>query len=247
MSTKSSFVLPSNADVVDLGKYLDRANRMDTKGAVRLRAYGDVLTVYVAPIFSGDYEEDAPIVLGLRTLQLAEATEFDLTVLISDLLARANSVAKGEVQEEQLSLSDRLLNLTGKGPSKENQIYLDFDLVEVSWSTETPTRTGWEFGGEIPESELTEIARKGIAEVSETIPSSVGGPIAARVRSEIWGRAFDYKFPLPMGSAFVAAGLGFLTEGEIVPWYVSGDWVRLSSEHGHVLARFAKDYVPLKA
>ncbi len=246
MSTKSSFVLPSNADVVDLGKYLDRANRMDTKGAVRLRAYGDVLTVYVAPIFSGDYEEDAPIVLGLRTIQLAEATEFDLTVLISDLLARVNSVAKGEVQEEQLSLSDRLLNLTGKGPSKENQIYLDFDLVEVSWSTETPTRTGWEFGGEIPESELTEIARKGIAEVSETLPSSVGGPIAARVRSEIWGRAFDYKFPLPMGSAFVAAGLGFLTEGEIVPWYVSGDWVRLSSEHGHVLARFAKDYVPLK-
>ena len=246
MSTRASFVLPSNADVVDLGKYLDRANRMDTKGAVRLRAYGDVLTVYVAPIFSGDYEEDAPIVLGLRTLQLAEATEFDLTVLISDLLARVNSVAKGEVQEEQLSLSDRLLNLTGKGPSKENQIYLDFDLVEVSWSTETPTRTGWEFGGEIPESELTEIARKGIAEVSETLPSSVGGPIAARVRSEIWGRAFDYKFPLPMGSAFVAAGLGFLTEGEIVPWYVSGDWVRLSSEHGHVLARFAKDYVPLK-
>ena len=247
MSTRVSFVLPSNADVVDLGKYLDRANRMDTKGAVRLRAYGDVLTVYVAPIFSGDYEEDAPIVLGLRTLQLAEATEFDLTVLISDLLARVNSVAKGEVQEEQLSLSDRLLNLTGKSPSKENQIYLDFDLVEVSWSTETPTRTGWEFGGEIPESELTEIARKGIAEVSETLPSSVGGPIAARVRSEIWGRAFDYKFPLPMGSAFVAAGLGFLSEGEIVPWYVSGDWVRLSSEHGHVLARFAKDYVPLKA
>jgi hypothetical protein len=244
---KNSFVLPSNADVVDLGKYLDRAIRMDPNGAVRLRAYGDVLTVYVAPIFSGDYEEDAPIVLGLRTLQLAEATEFDLTVLISDLLTRVNSVAKGEVQEEQLSLSDRLLNLTGKGPSKENQVYLDFELANVSWSTETPTRAGWEFGGEIPESELTEIARKGIAEVSETLPSSVGGPIAARVRSEIWGRAFDYKFPLPMGSAFVAAGLGFLTEGEIVPWYISGDWVRLSSEHGHVLARFAKDYVPLKA
>lgn len=244
---KNSFVLPSNADVVDLGKYLDRAIRMDPNGAVRLRAYGDVLTVYVAPIFSGDYEEDAPIVLGLRTLQLSEATEFDLTILISDLLARVNSVAKGEVQEEQLSLSDRLLNLTGKGPSKENQIYLDFESANVSWSTETPTRTGWEFGGEIPESDLTEIARKGIAEVSETLPSSVGGPIAARVRSEIWGRAFDYKFPLPMGSAFVAAGLGFLTEGEIVPWYVSGDWVRLSSQHGHVLARFAKDYVPLKA
>lgn len=244
---KNSFVLPTNADVVDLGKYLDRANRMDSKGAVRLRAYGDVLTVYVAPIFSGEYEEDSPIVLGLRTLQLAEATEFDLTVLISDLLERVNAVAKGEYQDENLSLADRLLNLTGKSQTKESQINLDFDLIEVSWSTETPTRTGWELGGEIPEAELTEIARKGIQEVSETLPTSVGGPIAARVRSEIWGRAFDYKFPLPMGSAFVAAGLGFLTEGEIVPWYVSGDWVRLSSEHGHVLARFAKDYVPLKA
>jgi hypothetical protein len=243
---KNIFVLPTNADVVDLGKYLDRAKRMDPKGAVRLRAYGDVLTVYVAPIFSGEYEEDSPLVLGLRTLKLAESTEFDLTVLIADLLERVQSVAAGEVQEEQLSLADRLLNLTGKGAVDPNQISLDLELAQVSWSTETPTRTGWELGGEIPEAELTEIARKGIAEVSETLPASVGGPIAARVRSEIWGRAFDYKFPLPMGSAFVAAGLGFLTEGEIVPWYVSGDWVRLSSEHGHVLAKFAKDYVPLK-
>ena len=240
---KNTFVLPTNADVEDLGKYLDRAKRMDPMGAVRLRAYGDVLTVYVAPIFSGEYQQDAPIVLGLRTLQLAQATEFDVTVSIAGLLEIVQGVAKGEVQEELLSLSDRLLNLSGKNTATENQISLDLDLVEVAWSTETPTRTGWELGGEIPEGELTEIARKGIAEVSETLPSSVGGPIAARVRSEIWGRAFDYKFPLPMGSAFVAAGLGFLSEGEIVPWYVSGDWVRLSSEHGHVLAKFAKDYV----
>lgn len=240
---KNTFVLPTTADVEDLGKYLDRAKRMDPIGAVRLRAYGDVLTVYVAPIYSGEYQQDAPIVLGLRTLQLAQATEFDVTVSIAGLLEIVQGVAKGEVQEESLSLSDRLLNLSGKNTATENQISLDLDLVEVAWSTETPTRTGWELGGEIPEGELTEIARKGIAEVSETLPSSVGGPIAARVRSEIWGRAFDYKFPLPMGSAFVAAGLGFLSEGEIVPWYVSGDWVRLSSEHGHVLAKFAKDYV----
>jgi hypothetical protein len=243
----NSFVLPTNADVLDLAKYLDRAKRMDANGAVRLRAYGDVLTAYVAPIFSGEYEEDAPLVLGLRTLQLAEATEFDLTFSIADLIEKVQVVASGEVQEESLSLADRLLNLSGKNQTKQNHITLDLELMKVSWSTETPTRTGWELGGEIPESQLTEIARKGIAEVTETLPASVGGPIAARVRSEIWGRAFDYKYPMPMGSAFVAAGLGFLSEGEIVPWYVSGDWVRLSSEHGHVLAKFAKDYVPMKA
>ena len=244
---KNSFVLPTSADVVDLGKYLDRAKRMDPKGAVRLRAYGDVLTVYVAPIYSGEYEDDAPIVLGLRTLQLAQSAEFDVAVSIAELLEIVQSVAKGEILEEQLSLSDRLLNLAGKSSAVENQISFDLELMNVSWSTETPTRTGWELGGEIPEGELTEIARKGIAEVSEALPASVGGPIAARVRSEIWGKALDYKYPLPMGSAFVAAGLGFLSEGEIVPWYVSGDWVRLSSEHGHVLAKFAKDYVAPKA
>jgi hypothetical protein len=50
-----------------------------------------------------------------------------------------------------------------------------------------------------------------------------------------------------MGAAFAAAGLGFLTEGELVSWYVSGDWVRLSSQNGHVLAKFARDYVPLES
>jgi hypothetical protein len=49
-----------------------------------------------------------------------------------------------------------------------------------------------------------------------------------------------------MGAAFVAAGLGFLTEGELVPWYVSGDWIRLSSQNGHVLAKVARDYVPIQ-
>jgi hypothetical protein len=241
---KKSFVLPTASDVIDLGKYLDRAKRLDPLGAVRLRAYGDVLTVYVAPLFSSEYQEHSPTILGLRTLQLAIPAEFDLTFTISDLAQQIQSVISGEAQEEQFSLADRLINLTGKSTAPVNEISLELELVTVSWSTETPTRSGWTLGGEIPEAELTEIARKGIAEVSETLPSSVGGPIAARVRNEIWGKALDYKLPIPMGSAFVAAGLGFLTEGELVSWYVSGDWVRLSSEHGHVLARFARDYIP---
>ena len=240
---KNSFVLPAASDVIDLGKYLDRAKRMDPKGAVRLRAYGDVLTVYVAPLFSSDYLEHAPTILGLRTLQLAVAAEFDITVSISDLVEHIQSVISGQAQEEQLSLADRLINLTGRKTAPVNEVSLELDVVAVSWSTETPTRSGWELGGEISEPELTDIARKGIAEVSETLPSSVGGPIAARVRNEIWGKALNYKLPIPMGAAFVAAGLGFLTEGESVSWYVSGDWVRLSSEHGHVLAKFASDYV----
>jgi hypothetical protein len=243
----SSFILPETDDLVDLGRYLDRAKRMDPQGAVRLRAYGDVLTVYVAPIFAGEYAEASSVVLGLRTMALAKPAEFDLTVSISTLAENIQAMLAGTVVEEQLSLADRLANLNSKKELVSNEVTLNQDLVAVAWSTETPTRTGWVLGGEILEAELTETARKGIAEVTETLPSSVGGPIAARVRSEIWSRAIDYKFPIPMGAAFAAAGLGFLTEGELVSWYVSGDWVRLSSQNGHVLAKFARDYVPLES
>ncbi len=240
----NTFQLPETDDLVDLGRYLDRAKRMDPLGAVRLRAYGDVLTVYVAPLFAGEYADGSSVMLGLRTMALAKPTEFDLTVGIAALAESIQAMLSGTVVEEKLSLADRLANLNAKKELASNEVTLNQDLVNVAWSTETPTRTGWILGGEIVETELTEIARKGIAEVTETLPSSVGGPIAARVRNEIWSRAFDYKFPIPMGAAFIAAGLGFLTEGEMVSWYVSGDWVRLSSQNGHVLAKFARDYVP---
>ncbi|MFM8927758.1 MAG: hypothetical protein ACKOFA_06135, partial [Rhodoluna sp.] len=164
---------------------------------------------------------------------MAEPAEFDLTVSIVDALEKLS----GNTPVQEFSLVKKLAQVENK--PKANQVCLPEQLVSVPWSTETPTRSGWELGGELNQSDLTEIARKGVAEITETLPASVGGPIAARVRAEIWGRAFDYKYPIPMGAAFALAGLGFLTEGEIIPWYVSGDWVRLSAKHGHVLAKFA--------
>ncbi|NBR62209.1 MAG: hypothetical protein EBT86_11365 [Actinobacteria bacterium] len=233
------FVLPEETDVVDLTKYLERAQKLDNSGAVRFRAYGDVLTVYVAPIATAEFDEHAPMVLGLRTMALAESAEFDVTVLISEAIQKLQS---GETVED-FSLVKRLSKVT----TKANQVCLPNNLVDVSWNKETPTRTGWEMGGEFYQETLTEAARKGVAEITETLPTSVGGPIAARVRAEIWGKAIDYKYPVPMGAAFVSAGLGFLVEGEVVPWYVSGDWVRLSSLNGHVLAKFAYDYVSMNS
>jgi hypothetical protein len=70
----------------------------------------------------------------------------------------------------------------------------------------------------------------------------VGGPIAARIRGEIWGRGIDLESRVPMGAAFVAAGLGFLTENEEVGLFHTDGWIRLSSEHGHVVAREATRY-----
>lgn len=233
------FVLPEEADLVDLSKYLERAQKLDANGAARFRAYGDVLTVYVAPIATEASLEHAPLVLGLRTMALAEPVEFDVTVSIAEVLT---SLVLTE-SVENFSLVKKL----SKVQAKANQVCLPAQLSDVPWSSETPTRTGWELGGEMEQSLLTEAARKGVAEITETLPVSVGGPIAARVRAEIWGKAIDYKYPVPMGAAFVAAGLGFLSEGEVVPWYVSGDWIRLSAKHGHVLAKFANDYVSMNS
>ena len=236
---KNYFVLPEDSDLLDLIRYLERAQKLDSGGAVRFRAYGDILTIYVAPISTVEFSDHAPLVLGLRTMELLEPAEFDVTVSISQSLAE---IQKPESPED-FSLAKRLAKVT----DSKNRVYLPSELVDVTWNQETPTRTGWEQGGEMEQKDLTEVARKGVAEITETLPASVGGPIAARVRAEIWGKAIDYKYTIPMGAAFVAAGLGFLTEGEIVPWYVSGDWVRLSSKNGHVLAKFAYDYVSMNS
>jgi hypothetical protein len=95
----------------------------------------------------------------------------------------------------------------------------------------------------INETVLTEIAKAGIEEVALTLPEAVGGPIAARIRGGIWGRSIELGSKVPTGAAFVAAGLGFMTEKEDINVYEVDNWVRLSSMHGHVIARVANDSI----
>ena len=59
---------------------------MDPEGGVRVRAYGDVLTVYVAPTYSLKLAESAPLILGLRTMSLKLPTEFDLAYPIAEFV-----------------------------------------------------------------------------------------------------------------------------------------------------------------
>jgi hypothetical protein len=238
---KNFFELPEAEDLNDLIKYINRALKMDPEGGVRLRAYGDVLTVYVAPTYSLKLAESAPLILGLRTMALKQPNEFDIAYPITEFAALLQPDTAGET-EKNFSLLSRLAKVTGQTGSTAGVSLPESDYT-VHWSNETPTRTGWELGGYFSQEELTAAATKGVAAVAETLPASVGGPLAARIRAEIWSRSIDYKFPIPAGAAFVAAGLGFLLEGEQVPWYVSGDWLRLSPSHGHVLSKFATDYV----
>jgi hypothetical protein len=202
------------ADLSDLTAYLTRAKKLDSEGAVKLRSFGELLAVYVSPIFSGSLIGDGPTVLGLRTLKLKEAAELDGTFEISAILERIANLSDG--------------NLSLSVPPTQ---------VRVAWSGVIPPRQGWEQVGTIEQAQITTWAKEGIAEVAQALPESVGSSIAAKVRLQIWGRPVDLELGLPAASAFAMAGLGFMQPQENVKVFSSNNWLRLSSNHGHVLAK----------
>ncbi len=211
------FVLLDEQSAKDLQSYLQRAKRLDPDGLVRLRAFGDVLAAYVAPIFAGSLLDAGPTVLGLRTTELAEAAEVDALVPIAAVLDRVARILESPVAQYRIEVPE--------------------SSQRAAWAGVSPPRSGWVQDASINEVVLTDLARKGIQEVADTLPTSIGGPIAARIRGEIWGRGIELNPRIPTGAAFVAAGLGFMTENENIEVYFAENWVRLSSEFGHVIAR----------
>jgi hypothetical protein len=160
--------------------------------------------------------------LGLRTSELAAPAEIDVVVPIA-------------------AVQERLARLIDSPETKEFKVHL-VETARAPWAGISPPRQGWVAMGTINETRLTQIARDGIAEVAAAIPESVGGPIAARIRGEVWGRGIDLESMMPTGAAFAAAGLGFLTENEEVGLFHADGWIRLSSMHGHVLAKSAQRF-----
>jgi hypothetical protein len=177
------------------------------------------LAAYVAPLFSGSVLDGGLTVIGLRTTELAAEAEVDRLVSISSVLDRLARVLESSTTDYRVEVPE-----AGQ---------------RAAWAGISPPRSGWVAGGVIDEAELTALARAGIQEVADTLPASVGGPIAARIRQEIWGRGIEQDTRIPTGAAFVAAGLGFMTEKEQVSIYFADNWVRLSTEFGHVIAREA--------
>jgi hypothetical protein len=202
------------SDLSDLSAYLTRAKKMDSEGAVKLRCFGDVLAVYVSPIYSGSLMGDGPTVLGLRTMELSIATELDGSFEISAIL-------------------ERLAN----NPPGSTQLAIPPSQVRVPWSGVIPPRQGWEQIGTLSQEKLTSWAKDGIAEVANALPESVGSSIAAKVRLQIWGRAVDLDLGLPGAAAFAMAGLGFMQKEETIRVFGNQNWLRLSSLNGHVMTR----------
>lgn len=212
MTTKLLF--KDASDLSDLSAYLTRAKKMDSEAACKLRCFGDLLAVYVSPIYSGSLMGDGPTVLGLRTIQLANPTELDGTFEAAAILER---IANNSLADLELALP----------PSQ----------VRVAWSGVFPPRQGWVETGSLSQVQLTGWAKDGIAEVTNALPESVGSSIAAKVRLQIWGRAVDVDLGLPGAAAFAMAGLGFMQKDETIRVFSNQNWLRLSSKHGHVLSK----------
>jgi hypothetical protein len=205
--------LSSTQQASDLINFLTRAKKMDEDGVVRLRAFGDVLVVSVAPIFTSNLVSDGPTAIGLRTLKLAEQTEIDSVVPISEVLQRlplAENSGELEVPSEQ---------------------------KPASWTGISAPRSGWELVQEFSENQVSDWAKAGIKDVAESLPDSVGGPVAARIRAQIWSRPVDIGLMLPGAAAFAMAGLGFLVRDESVKVFRVKNWLRLSTSYGHVITR----------
>ena len=200
-------------DMEDLSAYITRARKLDDDGCVKLRAFGDILAVYVSPIFSGSLIGDGPTVLGLRTMKL-EKTELDATYSIA-------------------SIQERLASAMTEGL----ELALPTTTMRAAWSGVTPPRQDGVETGTISQQQITQWAKDGIAEVANTLPSSVGSSIAAKVRLGIWGKTVSLEFHLPGAAAFAMAGLGFMQKGEEIRVYSAKGWVRLSSAYGHVLSK----------
>ena len=200
-------------DMEDLSAYLTRARKLDDDGCVKFRAFGDILAVYVSPIFSGSLLGDGPTVLGLRTMRV-EKMELDANYSI-------------------VSIQERLASALTEGL----ELAIPAATSRAAWSGVTPPRQDWVETGTISQQQITQWAKDGIAEVANTLPSSVGSSIAARVRLGIWGKTVSLEFHLPGAAAFAMAGLGFMQKDEEIRVYNAKGWVRLSSSHGHVLSK----------
>ena len=66
------FALLDQRDAADLATYVSRARSVDPQAAVRLQGMDRVLAVWVSVILLAGLLDTAPVVLGLRTMALAE-------------------------------------------------------------------------------------------------------------------------------------------------------------------------------
>lgn len=197
----------------DLATYISRAQRIDAGGGVRLQAVGSTLAAWVA-VMTGRGPNGEGTTLGLRTMALREDSAVDVTVSLK-------------------SVADRLARKDAAG------LRLSVPPVRISppWAALDPPRAGWQPVGTIPVDTVRDAADRGIADVAKGAPPGSRELAVDALRRIIWGRPMDGPVEgLPSSMAFAAQTLGFLV-GQDAQVHRGGDWWRLTTRAGFVLAR----------
>jgi hypothetical protein len=215
-----TFSLVDSLSLADLHVFLGRAGRVED-GSARLIAGSGVLAVYVAVFYPSGLLDESPTVLGLRTFALTSTEpSFDVVVPLRSLLERLSRLQADVVD-----------------PTAAVEVRLPMEVNTMTWAAISPPRGGWRPLDPTDAATLEAVAKAGIDEVAQAIPTGTGEQIVHRVRSEVWGRPIDGLEHVPAGGAFAATTLGFLGSGDAVRIYETGPWTRLSTQHGHVLIK----------
>ncbi|WNB89546.1 hypothetical protein RGB72_03620 [Glutamicibacter protophormiae] len=225
------FALLDQRDAADLATYVSRARSVDPQAAVRLQGMDRVLAVWVSVIHPAGLLDTAPVVLGLRTMALAESSDLDITVAAS-------------------AITDRLARVSTQAvPAGDDAVWLSAPPQQVNapWAGIVAPRTGWSALGTVAAHHVRDVARRGVQAVSDAVPADSGAAIVQKVRSRVWGASSGWG-PLdgpeiPDGAAFALDVLGFIPSPDSdvhVAAEQTGQWLRLSTVSGHVLVKLRR-------
>lgn len=202
-------LLADPASAADAVTFAGRAARFTIEG-VRLQASGGVLAMTAAPLAPRGLGDATPTVLAMRTL--AADPE-----LVCDLVVEASALAVDAADARAVVLPDTALS--------------------PAWAGIAPPRGGWEARPGLEASALAAKAQGGIARVADAVPTDAGEDAVRAVRAAVWGAPDDDLGGVPLGVAFAALSLGFISGGETARVFASGPWTRISLTRGHVLVR----------
>ncbi|WP_169582374.1 MULTISPECIES: hypothetical protein [Microbacterium] len=207
MSPRLLLADPESA--ADALTFAGRADRF-TDEAVRLQATGGILVMTAAALAPRGIGDATPTVLAMRTLAADPELMCDLVVEASALSA---------------------------APDDATAVQLPDTALSPAWAGVAPPRSGWSERPGIDASVLAAKAQGGIARVADAVPTDAGEEVVRAIRASVWGAPDDELGGLPLGVAFAAVSMGFISGSETARVYASGPWTRVSLQRGHVVVR----------
>jgi hypothetical protein len=151
-----TFTLQDSLAARDLQVFLGRAGRVED-GSARVIVANGVLAVYVAIFYPVGLLDQAPTVLGLRTFEVVDTDDFDAVVPVGSFLERiARRLDQSADDADPVTVT------------------LPMEVHTVTWAAISPPRGGWAQVGPTTVDLLETVAKAGISEVAEAIPTGTG-------------------------------------------------------------------------